>query len=538
MSVADVFLIGGLFVGGWLCWFSYSVQQSHSQLGRLALTVAIGILGVGSVLAATTGLLPLLPGPDAQNQIWVFLLVVTWNLMTAPWFVFALQYTGTRPAISRWWVVTLTLPVLLVPVRIILQLSTLTLPATIISFTATIVFAYALSLVAAGCYLLLRQTERDARFAVRHALSLTLIPVGSLLFWNVASLDTAATTTAGMFLAGTITIGAGLTAARHQYDLFEMTPAVGTLGNNALIEQTDDLMFVVDADETVVQSNQTAAEELGITRSELLESNVGGLVGHGVDELAASETITLETPAGPRQYDPQQSTVTDPHGNTLGSVLSFRDVSDRELRQQRLAVLNRVLRHNLRNRVDVLKSHAEALPADERGHRSSIISAADDIAALGQQAKEIDRFVSADGSSDQVDLTEVIATALDRVEITSVTVATEMPDTAQLITNQRAVTNAIESSLENAVTYAASSVTVRVTTENNGYHVSISDDGPGIPTEELSSLHTGTESPLEHTTGLGLWRLKWAVMTINGHVSFETDNGTTVSIHIPDQGMT
>jgi len=51
--------------------------------------------------------------------------------MTAPWFVFTLQYTGTRPAISRRWIVALTVPVLLAPLRISLQASRVELPPAI-----------------------------------------------------------------------------------------------------------------------------------------------------------------------------------------------------------------------------------------------------------------------------------------------------------------------------------------------------------------------------------------------------------------------
>ncbi|MFQ3284510.1 MAG: hypothetical protein ACI944_001227, partial [Natronomonas sp.] len=52
ISVVDGSLIVGLFVGGWLCWFSYSLLQVPSQLGRRALATAIIILGIGSVLTA------------------------------------------------------------------------------------------------------------------------------------------------------------------------------------------------------------------------------------------------------------------------------------------------------------------------------------------------------------------------------------------------------------------------------------------------------------------------------------------------------
>jgi signal transduction histidine kinase len=528
------FLIIGLFAGGWLCWFSYSVLRMDPQLGRLALATAVGILGVGSVLTAAVGIIPGLPSPEANNQVWWLLPLVTWNLMTAPWFVFTLQYTGTGPTISRRWIAALTVPVLLVPLRVGLQASRVELPPAITGFAATVVFAYVLSLVASGCYLLFRQNKNDARFSLQQGLSLAAIPIGSFLLWNLSTLEITATAMVVAFDTGTITVCAGLAAARYRYGLFNSIPAVGTLGEEALIEQTDDLMFVVDADEQVIQSNRIAVEKLNTTRNELLKSEIGDIVGHKIDQIAASETVTLETSAGVRQYDSQLSAVTDPHGNRLGSVLSFRDVSDREVRQQRLSVLNRVLRHNLRNQMDIVKSHAEALPDTVDEHRSSIIAAADDVAAYGRQAQQIDQFVSAQESSSQVDLTQVVEAVLDRLSTTDVTVTTDMPETAMITTNRQAATSAIESPLENAVTYATSSAAVTITTTGEGYCVIISDDGPGIPVAELNALDRGTEDPLKHTTGLGLWQLKLAVMILNGDVSFEIDNGTTVRIDIPD----
>ncbi|WP_271952777.1 ATP-binding protein [Halorubrum ezzemoulense] len=459
---------------------------------------------------------------------------MTWNLMTAPWFVFTLQYTGARPAISRRLIVALTVPVLLVPLRVGLQASPVELPPAITGFTATVVFAYVLSLVASGCYLLFRQNKNDARFSLQQGLSLSAIPIGSFLLWNLSTFEITATAMVVVFDAGTITVCAGLAGARYRYGLFNSIPAVGTLGEEALIKQTDDLMFVVDADEQVIQSNRIVVEKLDTTRSELLNSKIDDVIGYEIDEIVASETITLETSAGVRQYDSQLSAVTSPHGNRLGSVLSFRDVSDREISQQRLSVLNRVLRHNLRNRMDIVKSHAEALPSNVEEHSSSIIGAADDVVALSQQAKQIDQFVSAQESSSQVDLTQVVEAVLDRLSTTDVTVTTDMPETAMIATNRGAATSAIESALENAVNYAASSAVVTITTSEGGYCVIISDDGPGIPVAELDALDRGTEDPLKHTTGLGLWQLKLAVMALNGDVLFEIDNGTAVRIDIPD----
>jgi sensor histidine kinase regulating citrate/malate metabolism len=78
-------------------------------------------------------------------------------------------------------------------------------------------------------------------------------------------------------------------------------------------------------------------------------------------------------------------------------------------------------------------------------------------------------------------------------------------------------------------------VTVTIDSRPDGYVVRVATDGPGIPDSELESLDAGTESPLQHSTGLGLWQLKWAVTTLNGELSFETTDGTTVEIVVPDR---
>ncbi len=72
----------------------------------------------------------------------------------------------------------------------------------------------------------------------------------------------------------------------------------------------------------------------------------------------------------------------------------------------------------------------------------------------------------------------------------------------------------------------------------DGCEIQVTDDGPGIPESELSALETSTETALQHGTGLGLWQLTWAVRTLDGTVSFDTSNGTTVTITVFDASST
>ena len=536
-SVVEALLIIGILSGGWLCWFSFVVWQQPPQLGRRPLAVVAAFLGLG-ILATAGGTLS--PGV-IQYEDGSTLTAITltgYALMSAPWLIFTLQYTGTAPHVSRRQAVLIGAPTVGLAVQIVL--SGYGVSTTVLSLLGALVFFYVLALTGGGCYLLVQTTRKYESLSGYTGVSLSVALLGSLGIWNLMSInaETSAAATVAAFDGGALCLVAGFGAAYYRYDLFDTTPAAATLGEDALIRETDDLMFVVDADGQIITSNRPAAETFGVTAAAMSGSQISDHLGEGTDALAATETVSVATTDGTRQYDPQLSTVADPHGNPLGTTVSLRDVTNRELRQQRLAVLNRMLRHNLRNRVDIVKGHTETLPPAASDQQAAITEAIDDIASLGRQARQIDRFIAADTAVESVDLTRIINTTLERLDTTEVRVTTDLPETAALTTNRRAIQSAITSPLKNATEYAETAVSVTTQPDDDGYRIVISDDGPGIPAAELDALESGAESQLTHTTGMGLWQLKWAVMTVNGEISFTTDDGTTVDILIPDRSAT
>jgi PAS domain S-box-containing protein len=226
------------------------------------------------------------------------------------------------------------------------------------------------------------------------------------------------------------------------------------------------------------------------------------------------------------------------NGHRNRYVALIKDVTERKYREQRLEVFNRILRHNLRNQLDVVRSHAEVLADRETGdHAERIIAAVDELATIGARARKIDRIMSMDDTRKEVDLSETVRGTVEAMKTTrsDVGMTIETPDSAPLATNEEAMQIAVESALENAIEHAESTVTVRVEEVNGGYTVIITDDGPGIPDEELVPIEARSETNLRHSRGLGLWQLRWSVDKLNGELSFETANGTTVCIEIPDQ---
>ena len=85
-----------------------------------------------------------------------------------------------------------------------------------------------------------------------------------------------------------------------------------------------------------------------------------------------------------------------------------------------------------------------------------------------------------------------------------------------------------------AVDYANSAVTLRLEDRPDELVV-VDSDGPGVPDEELVPIRVGTETALQHSRGLGLWQLGWSVDELGGELAFDTTDGTTIRITIPDR---
>ena len=214
------------------------------------------------------------------------------------------------------------------------------------------------------------------------------------------------------------------------------------------------------------------------------------------------------------------------------------DITERKRREQRLEVFNRILRHNLRNQLDIIRSHAEVLAdQQENDHADRIIAAADELAGMGTRARKSDQIMAMDERPSRVDLSEVIHDTLETLAPVrdDVRITTELPESATLTTSEDAVAIAAENALDNAIEHGDSTVRVAIEESQEGYRLVIDDDGPGIPAEELVPIETGTETNLRHGKGLGLWQLRWSVDMINGGLSFDTTDGTTVIISVPDQ---
>jgi signal transduction histidine kinase len=211
---------------------------------------------------------------------------------------------------------------------------------------------------------------------------------------------------------------------------------------------------------------------------------------------------------------------------------------------ERLTVLNRVLRHDIRNDINVIQGYAELIEqgrADADTALEMIQQKSIEIADFSERAREIERLMQQSAHErEALDLVQIVERELTEVRegYLGVSIDADLPETARVEASPL-IESAIDNVVENAVEHndkPTADVEVSIESADGGYWFEVADNGPGLPRYERRLLAGGEETKLEHSDGIGLWLVNWIVEESNGTISVEALDGagTTISIWLPD----
>ncbi|ACV12518.1 histidine kinase [Halorhabdus utahensis DSM 12940] len=228
------------------------------------------------------------------------------------------------------------------------------------------------------------------------------------------------------------------------------------------------------------------------------------------------------------------------------TVLRLREQSI-AVNQQRdqLDVLNRVLRHDIRNDVHVILAWAEnlegELPAEKEQSIEKILRAGNHVVELTTSAHDIAEMIHGEGTPDlsAVSLDRVLRDELEKRRQTHPEADISMPEPASPET--RVLANEMLSSVfrnlvNNAIQHNDAdrpSVTVTVEDGDDVVRVTVADNGPGIPEAHRDRLFDEGERGMDSEgTGMGLFLVGRLVESHGGDVwiadrSTSADDGGT-----------
>lgn len=243
----------------------------------------------------------------------------------------------------------------------------------------------------------------------------------------------------------------------------------------------------------------------------------------------------------------QQIPVRDGDGSVSAVIGISTDITEQKRRENELDALNRILRHDIRNDVNVVLGWAELLEAhvddDGRPHLRRIVDAARHVLELTEVAGEYAKTVTGEDDLETrpVSLRETLQHVVDvRRESfpdAEFVVDGEIPDVE--VTANELLGSVFRNLLNNGVQHNDKDqpvVEVRCETTADSVTVRVADNGPGVPSHQKQLVFEQGEKGLGSTgTGMGLYLVRTLVEQYDGDVEIEDNEpaGSVFSVTLP-----
>ncbi|WP_435197315.1 PAS domain-containing protein [Natronomonas sp. EA1] len=333
--------------------------------------------------------------------------------------------------------------------------------------------------------------------------------------------------------------------------------------NTQVLDSLRDPVFALDSDGRIIDANEAAEALVPPEAAPVVSHPLAEVLPAGGPAIEAAidalETVGDQQKLELRFGNDGQSTVFqfyfqleqlsgDPPERRIIAV--GRDISDIRRRNNQLTVLDRILRHNLRNKLNVVIGNAQLI-SDDVGrlddetiaHLSeNVIDAANELLSIGDSARRFSTPAELGRTSAR---TVDLATAVDetvahlRPTAPNATITSSIPN-GIIVEAPENIGLCLERIIGNSIEHAESetvavTITATVSPTRGTVTLRVSDDGPGFPEMERAVLSEGTETQLQHTQGVSLWLVKWAVESVGGALEIENNEqgGSTVSLELP-----
>ncbi|WP_089865582.1 sensor histidine kinase [Halogranum rubrum] len=324
--------------------------------------------------------------------------------------------------------------------------------------------------------------------------------------------------------------GVAYLGALTHFGLLGTVPTPNGRARQLLFDRMQEGAIVVDVHDNVVDVNDSCVSILGIERRDLLGAPAETVIPEYErlpDDGSLSGPLTITTENDSRPYDVTVTAISNGRGTPIGRVIRFHDIREHLRQQQRLTVLHRILRHNIRTETNIIHGYIDQFADDKNAQivkkRALRI---DEIGEKGRDAIEL--FDEVRGGESPVPLTTLLEQCVTTARNThpAATIQLDVPDETVVVDSvlEPVLSNLVENALEHN---PSENPHVWVAVDaGDDVCIEVADDGPGIEEYELNVLDDGIETPLKHGSGLGLWIVKWGVDIADGDIRFAANDPT------------
>lgn len=332
-----------------------------------------------------------------------------------------------------------------------------------------------------------------------------------------------------------------------------------------VIDLVPDLIFAKNRDGEYLLANETTAKAYGLTPAEVEGKREPDIIPSLDDSTEFREDDLQVIESGEPKHIPEEELTTasgetrilettkipyEVPGSGEDAVLGYaRDITElktyeRRLERQRdnLEVLNQVVRHDIRNDLQLVLTYAEILDRrvddEQSNYVNQVLTAARDAIAITETARDVTEvMLKSDVDPFPVRLGYVLEDQIESIrsnyENATITVDESVPDVT--VPADDMLSSVFRNLLSNAIQHNDKEnpeVVISATVADDDVVVRIADNGPGIPDEHKEEIFDQGGMGLESEgTGLGLYLVETLVERYGGTVRVE-DNEPTGSVFV------
>ncbi|KDE56663.1 hypothetical protein EL22_25515 [Halostagnicola sp. A56] len=227
---------------------------------------------------------------------------------------------------------------------------------------------------------------------------------------------------------------------------------------------------------------------------------------------------------------------------TLSDLSSAYD--DIQRRQQRLDVLSRIMRHNIRNDLNLILGQStalsETLETEELADcAEQIQTTARELLTIADNANQLNTSLDHESTTIlPIPLSRTVNRVVDDIRRANpeISISTHIADNLWVSANDD-FEFAVQTLVQTVIEYSTS-VTLSAEKPQSNSAPSITLEltvaGEQFPQSEFAAVSDGKETPLNHGNGIGLWIVHWIVDQSGGDLSITSNDEETIfSISLP-----
>ncbi|QAU14527.1 PAS domain S-box protein (plasmid) [Halorubrum sp. BOL3-1] len=333
------------------------------------------------------------------------------------------------------------------------------------------------------------------------------------------------------------------------------------------VERTAHMVYITDRDGTIEYVNPAFEEITGFSKSEavgqtpriiksgeyrdnyydeLWETILSG--GQWKDEMiemrADGREIVLNQTISPLMNDAEQPK----KFVAVADDITQKKEYEQQLEEQRdnLKLLNEVLRHDIRNDMNVVYGHTDLLEehVDESGqaHLDTVQKSAESVVKLTKTARDLTKtMLSTEADIEPVRLDQhlnpVVENAREELDDAVITTEDQIPNS--MVPGNELLKAVFRNLVQNAVVHNDNDipqVQISVTVADETLTVAVADNGPGVPDNQKEQIFGKGEKGLDSPgTGIGLYLVRTLVDLYGGDVWVEDNDprGAVFVVELP-----